>query len=94
MHSALLSCVLSCAQLSSVLILSTLLPLLFERLVCKQSKNMISKVLFWGNVLQVLQSTYKCTGPLTVLLGSMYRTSVFFIQAAENLSIQHCLSVD
>ena len=46
MHSALLSCVLSCAQLSSVLILSTLLPLLFERLVCKQSKNMISNVLF------------------------------------------------
>lgn len=25
------------------------------------------------------KSTYKCTGPLTVLLGSMYRTSVFLV---------------
>ena len=77
MHSALLSCVLSCAeQLSSVLILPTLLPLLFERLVVNSPKIWFQRFYFGA---MCFKSIHKCTGPLTVLLGSVYRTSVFLV---------------
>ena len=63
---------------------------------------MISKVLFWGNVLQKYLQMYRAIDRafglnvpnLSLLSADNGRMSRTFIQAAENLSIQHCLSVD